>query len=156
MNRLAVTRRETGAGLKRNQAMDNQDNHKYDDIINQTHPTSLKHPRMPLSDRASQFSPFAALTGHEAAVEETVRLTDEQVFLTDDFIARLNAKLNMIAENIGTGQVVSITYFVPDEKKSGGAYVTHSGTVKKIDEYEHTVIMTDNTVIPIDDISDIE
>ena len=131
-------------------------NHKYDDIINLPHPISHKHLRMSLAARAAQFSPFAALTGHEAAVEETARLTDEQVVLSEDFIAQLDAKLNIISVNIGTGQVVSITYFVPDEKKAGGAYVTRSGPVKKIDEYEHTVIMTDNTVIPINHIKNID
>ncbi len=136
--------------------MNNQGNHKYDDIINLPHPTSRKHPRMSLAARAAQFAPFAALTGHEAAVEETARLTDEQVFLSDDLIAQLNAKLNIIAENIGTGQVISITYFVPDEKKAGGAYITHSGSVKRIDDYEHTVIMTDNTVIPIHHIKNVD
>ena len=101
--------------------MKNQDNHSYDDIINLPNPTSTKHPRMPLSDRAAQFSPFAALTGHEAAIKETARRTDEKLML-----------------------------------KAGGAYISCSGCVKKIDEYEHTVVMEDKTVIPIEQISDIE
>ena len=129
---------------------------KYDDIINLPHPTSVKHPRMPLADRAAQFSPFAALTGHEAAIKETARLTDEEIILNDEAISILNDKLNDIAENIGTGQIITITYFVPDEKKAGGAYVTCSGAVKRIDEFEHTVIMMDGTVIPIDCINRIE
>ena len=129
---------------------------KYDDIINLPHPTSLRHPRMPLEDRAAQFAPFAALTGHEAAIKETARLTDEKENLSDEVIAILNDKLNIIAENLGTDQTVDITYFVPDEKKTGGAYVTYSGIVKKIDLYEHILIMTDKTVIPIGQISEIE
>ena len=136
--------------------MKKRDDHKYDDIINLPHPVSRKHPRMPLTDRAAQFSPFAALTGHEAAVEETARLTDEKISLSDDFIAQLNEKLNIISENIGTGQMTAITYFVPDEKKAGGAYITHSGTVKRIDEYEHAVVMTDKATIPIEHIIKIE
>ncbi len=136
--------------------MSYQDEHKYDDIINLLHPTSRTHPRMSLEDRAAQFAPFAALTGHEAAIKETARLTDEQEILSDEVIAILNEKLNIIAENLGTDQTVDITYFVPDEKKAGGAYVTHSGIIKKIDLYERILIMTDGTVIPIRQISEIK
>ena len=136
--------------------MDNQDNHRYDDIINLPNPTSKKHPRMSLSDRAAQFSPFAALTGHEAAIKETARQTDEKLMLSDEVIAELNEKLNLISETIGMQQLVRITYFVPDNKQAGGAYISYSGCVKKIDEYEHTVVMEDRTVIPIEQISDIE
>ena len=136
--------------------MSYQDEHKYDDIINLPHPTSRNHPRMPLEDRAAQFAPFAALTGHEAAIKETARLTDEKEILSDEIISILNDKLNVIAKNLGTEQTVQITYFVPDEKKSGGAYVTHSGIVRKLDLYEHILIMTDGTVIPIGQISKIE
>ena len=92
--------------------MENQDNHRYDDIINLPNPTSKKHPRMSLYDRAAQFSPFAALTGHEAAIKETARQTDEKLMLSDEVIAELNEKLNLIAETIGTQQRVRITYFV--------------------------------------------
>lgn len=132
------------------------DTHKYDDIINLPNPTSKSHPRMSLYARAAQFSPFAALTGHEAAIRETARQTDEKEILSDEVIAGLNEKLRVIAENIGSEQIVTITWFVPDERKSGGAYMTHSGVVKKINEYEHTIIMTDNTIIPIGQISEIE
>ena len=111
--------------------MENQDSHRYDDIINLPNPTSKKHPRMSLYDRAAQFSPFAALTGHEAAIKETARQTDEKLMLSDEVIAELNEKLNLIAETIGTQQRVRITYFVPDNKKAGGAYITCSGCVKK-------------------------
>jgi len=135
---------------------DDRNNHAYDDIINLPHPTSAKHPRMSLYDRAAQFSPFAALTGHDDAIEETARFTDERKELSEDTIARLNEKLSLIMENGGTEQAVTITYFVPDESKSGGAYVSHSGIVKKIDEYERTVIMTDKTVIPIKQICEIQ
>lgn len=129
---------------------------QYDDIINLPHPTSAKHPRMSLYDRAAQFSPFAALTGYDAATEETARLTDEKTELSEDAMERLNERLSLIMENIGTNQPVTITYFVPDRKKAGGAYVSHSGIIKKIDEYEHTVIMTDKTVIPIAEIREIQ
>ena len=129
---------------------------KYDDIINLPHHVSKKHPQMSLHDRAAQFSPFAALTGHKAAINETARLTDEKQILSEDVIAKLNEQLNLIKENIGTNQTVTITYFVPDDKKSGGAYISHTGVVKKIDEYNHTVILTDKTVIPIEQISEMQ
>ena len=132
------------------------DNHSYDDIINLPNPTSKNHPRMSLHDRAAQFAPFAALTGHDAAIKETTRLTDERLELSDEVIMKLNDQLNMIRDNIGTEQEVSITYFVSDDKKSGGAYLTHSGIVKKIDEFERKLIMQDETVIPIEQISEIQ
>ena len=130
--------------------------HKYDDIINLPHHVSKKHPQMSLHDRAAQFSPFAALTGHKAAINESARLTDEKQILSEDVIAKLNEQLNLIKENIGTNQTVTITYFVPDDKKSGGAYISNTGVVKKIDEYNRTVIMTDKTVIPIEQISEMQ
>ena len=110
--------------------MKDQYNHKYDDIINLPHPTSKKHPRMSLYARAAQFSPFAALTGHEAAIKETVRQTDAKQVLSEEVIAELNKRLYLIAETIGTQQMVEITYFVPDTKKDGGAYITCSGCVE--------------------------
>lgn len=131
-----------------------KDIHKYDDIINLPHPTSSRHPRMPLSDRAAQFSPFAALSGHEAAIKETARVTDSKVELSDDMINLLNEKLSIIAEN--PGSVATITYFVPDDKKSGGKYASCSGVVRSVDVYGHKVIMEDKTVITIDQIIEIE
>ena len=124
-------------------------NHKYDDIINLPHHVSKKHPQMLLRDRAAQFSPFAALTGHKAAINETARLTDEKQILSEDVIAKLNEQLNLIKENIGTNLIVTITYFVPDDRKSGGAYISNTGVVKKINEYNHTVI-------PIEQISEMQ
>lgn len=134
----------------------NKNDHAYDDIINLPHPTSNKHPRMSLYDRAAQFSPFAALTGHDAAIEETIRLTEERPELSEDRIARINEQLGMIMENIGTKQAVTITYFVPDDRKSGGAFHCHTGIVSKLDEYMHAVVMADHTVIPIEQICQIQ
>ena len=136
--------------------MNSQDNHRYDDIIGLPHPTSSSHPRMPLHDRAAQFSPFSALTGHDEAIGETVRQTDEELLLSEDVVSGLNEKLNRIMATMGTQRMVKITYFVPDKKKAVGAYVTCSDFVKKIDRYAHTVMMTDQTIIPIVQISDIE
>ena len=98
-------------------------NNSYDDIINLPHPVSKNHPQMPLRDRAAQFAPFAALTGHDAAIKETARLTDERLELSEEVIAQLNEKINIIRNNIGIEQKVSITYFIPDAKKAGGSYV---------------------------------
>ena len=131
--------------------MQDQNNHKYDDIIHLEHPVSKTHPQMSLYDRAAQFAPFAALTGHAAAIRETARRV-----LSDEVLEELNEKLNIISANIGTEQLVDITYFVQDERKAGGEYVTHSGIVKRIDLYRRAVIMADATIIPIEDISRIE
>ena len=131
-------------------------NKSYEDIINLPHPVSKNHPQMPLEDRAAQFAPFAALTGHDAAIKETARVTDERLELSEEAIAQLNDKLNQIRDTIGTEQRFSITYFVPDGKKSGGAYVTCTGSVKKIDKYEHAIVMMDHRVIPMEHISNIE
>ena len=122
--------------------MDYQNQHQYDDILNLPHPTSKNHPRMSLHDRAAQFSPFAALTGHEAAIKETARLTDDKQILSEDVIEKINGQLKIIAENIGAEQEITVTYFMPDSKKSGGAYVDCAGTVRKIDKYNRTLVMT--------------
>lgn len=126
---------------------------KYDDIINLPHPTSARHPRMPMADRAAQFSPFAALAGHGAAIEETARLTDQKVELTEEGKALLDEKLRLLLETGGEGV---FTYFLPDERKDGGAYVTAAGKLKKIDPLEGRVILKDGTAIPIEDIWEIE
>lgn len=148
MNKLADIRRKRG-----DESMNNKN---YDDIINLPNPTSKKYPRMSLYDRAAQFAPFAALTGHGAAIRETARLTDEKKELDEDTINQLNERFNIINKNIAAKKIVTITYFSPDDKKNGGRYVTHSGVIKRIDEYEHMVIMTDKTQIPIEQISGIE
>lgn len=128
----------------------------YDDIIHLPRHVSTKHPHMALIDRAAQFSPFAALTGHNAAIKETARLTDERVELDESFKTVLGNKIHIIAEQLVEKPEIVITYFQPDEKKSGGDYVTATGTVKRIDEYERIVVMTDRTEIPIDSIIGIE
>lgn len=124
----------------------------YDDIINLPRPVSKTRPKMPLADRAAQFSAFAALTGHSAAIEETARLTDRRIELDETVKLALSDKLKIIAERISERPEIQITYFQPDERKTGGAYLTASGTAKKIDEYERVVLMSDGTVIPIDEI----
>ncbi len=128
----------------------------YNDIINLPHHVSKVHPPMSMDDRAAQFAPFAALTGHEEAIKETARITDTRIELDEDAKERLNEKLHIICDNVGMGVPVKITYFVPDEKKTGGEYVTCVEAVKKVDEYKSVVIMSDDTVISISQIINIE
>ena len=129
---------------------------QYADIINQSRPVSSKHPPMSMLNRAAQFSPFAALTGYDAAVKETARLTDEKIALDEYAKSMLSDRLQMIAEHIDDLPEVTFTYFVPDKKKSGGTYVSVTGTVKEIDEYERIVKLMDGTKIPIQHICGIE
>ena len=128
----------------------------YDDMIHLPHHVSTKHPHMAVSDRAAQFSPFAALTGHDAAIKETARLTDKRVEMDEYMKDVLSDKLRIILDRIKEHPQIVITYFQPDEKKDGGFYVTATGTVKKIDEYEGIVVMTGDTEIPFDEISSID
>ena len=131
-------------------------NGPYDDIIHLPHPVSKKHPPMSAIDRAAQFSPFAALTGYDAAVKETARLTDARLELDEYEIAALNDRLQVISARLAERPKVSITYFLPDSKKAGGAYVTVTGWVKKINANERAAIMEDGTRIPIEDIIEIK
>lgn len=132
-----------------------KDIHEYDDIINLPHYQSATRPHMSVHDRAAQFSPFAALTGYEAAVSETARLTEGKIELDEDAKAALDEKLGFLQES-ARGQQVSITYFQPDVRKAGGAYLSVSGTIKKIDSYERVIALEDGTLIPVDDILDIQ
>lgn len=126
--------------------------HRYDDMLYLPHHQSVKRPHMSMRDRAAQFSPFAALTGHEAAIAETARLTDKRLTLDEDAKIDLDEKLQFIQENLDYSPVVSITYFVPDEKKEGGAYLTMTGVVRRIDPVTKSVIFTDRRSIQIEDI----
>ena len=128
----------------------------YDDMINMPCPTSSRHPRMPREDRAAQFAPFAALTGYDAAIDETGRLTDQKIDISEDMREKLDLKQNFLADIIDEQPEISVTYFVPDKKKSGGAYVTVNGRLKQIDEYEQLIILTDGKKIPIQEVYSIE
>jgi hypothetical protein len=107
-------------------------------------------------DRAAQFSPFAALTGYDAAIKETARMTDERVKLDDYMKEALNDRLQIIADRIKEHPEIVITYFQPDERKNGGSYMTAVNTVKKIDRYNRVIVMIDGTAIPINEIISIE
>ena len=128
---------------------------KYDDIIALPHPEPRTHPRMSLNDRAAQFSPFAALTGHSAAIAETGRLTDSRITLDESEMARVDAELQHLQELLPSRPTVSITYFVPDERKAGGSYQTVTGTVRRIDTVNGILLLTDRREVPIADIFDI-
>lgn len=133
-----------------------KDPHRYDDMLELPHPVSKVHPRMDLIKRAAQFAPFAALTGYEDAITEAQRLTDRRVELDENSKELLDEKLQMIWEQGEEKPEVEVTYFVPDQKKEGGAYVTVSGRIKKIDPYQRHIIMTEGMVIPIDEIVGLE
>ncbi len=128
----------------------------YDDIIHLPHHISATHPHMAAIDRAAQFSPFAALTGYDAAIKETARLTDERVELDESMKDALSNKLQIIADRLKEQPEIAITYFQPDANKNGGTYVTAFSAAKKIDKYERVVVMADDIVIPIDDIISID
>lgn len=124
----------------------------YDDIIDLPHHVSSSRRHMPLTDRAVQFSPFAALSGYDSAVKETERLTDRRIELDEYEKDEINAKLIYVSEHVGENIEFTFTYFVPDAKKNGGAYVTRSAGVSRVDRYTQTVKLEDGTVIPICDI----
>ena len=125
----------------------------YEDIINLPHHVSETPPRMSMIDRAAQFSPFAALTGHEAALSETARLTDTRIELDDCEKEIINEKLIMISDGSRTA---TVTYFRPDEIKFGGAYVDVTGTIKKMDSFSREIVMTNGERIPVDEILNID
>ena len=131
-------------------------NSKYDEIINFPHHVSKTRPQIPMSDRAAQFSPFAALTGYDSAIRETGRLTDEKIDLDEESLNALNVRYQMLTDALEERPEVRITYFKPDERKAGGAYVTTAGAVRKIDDFEQTIIMQDGTRIPMGDVLSLE
>ena len=126
---------------------------EYDDIIDLPRPKS-KHEPMPMSDRAAQFSPFAALTGYGDAIDETARLTDARIELSEEERAELDYKQQYLATL--DAPIVTVTYFVPDERKSGGAYVTHTGVLKRVDEVERMVVFKGGLRVPLDEVMDIK
>lgn len=128
------------------------DEHRYDDIINLPHHQSPTRPRMPMIDRAAQFSPFSALTGYDEAIKETERFVDERIELDGDTIVWLDEQLQLLRSKLNENPKVVLTYFVPDERKSGGKYVTVTGNAKKIDHYKKLIILQDKRKIPINEL----
>lgn len=130
-------------------------NENYKEIINLPHHVSEKRPHMSMIDRAAQFSPFAALTGHEAALDETARLTDVFVEPDEDEKQIINAKLHLLIDLIEEKPLVTVTYFVPDDRKDGGRYVNITGYLKKISTMNREITMGDGTCVSVDFISGI-
>ena len=128
---------------------------KYEDIINLPYVKSSNRPHMSVPDRAAQFAPFAALTGHDAAIKETARLTSRKLNLDEYEIEQLNRKIIKLKEKENENPFVSVTYFVPDLKKQGGEYITYAGRLKQIKDTEQKIIFLDDTVIYIDSIAEI-
>lgn len=135
-------------------------NRDYSDIIHKERPVSAHHPPMDRMMRAAQFAPFAALTGHEEAVRETARLTEEEIELDEYEIAELDRKLRWLGNHAGA--MISVVHFVKDEKKDGGAYIRDTGIFQKLDDYAHTITIRSQAAdeaiieIPVDKIIEIE
>ena len=129
---------------------------KYGDIINLGHPTSKKHPRMPIRDRAAQFAPFAALVGYADAVEEPARVTDDMIEQSEEMKAVIDEKLRYLSERIGEMPTILVTYFLPDGKKSGGEYKIFEGRLKRLDDYGAVMIFECGKRISYDKIYSVE
>ena len=131
-------------------------NRKYNEIMGLPHHVSKTRPQMPMSNRAVQFAPFAALTGYDAAIKETGRLTDERIELDVEALSALDMKYQLLMDAFDDAPEVAITYFQPDERKAGGKYITATGAVKKVDDFERRITMQDGAKIPMDDVLSIE
>ena len=131
---------------------------KYDDILHLPHHVSSARPRMSMAERAAQFSPFAALTGHDEAIRETGRVTEGKIQLAEDERATLDRGQQLILAALEQGKrpPVTVTYFQPDPRKEGGEYLTVTGTVKKIDAVTGRLCLTDGKELPFDAILEIE
>ena len=136
--------------------MNDADIHKYADIINLPHHVSSTRPHMSIEERAAQFSPFAALTGHEDAIKETARQTEREIILDENELEILDKKLKAILSDKSDNKNIKVVYYVPDENKNGGKYVECSGRVKKMDVYRHVLVMEDGTEINVGRIADIQ
>ena len=130
-------------------------NNRYDEIMGLPHHVSKTRPQMPMSDRAAQFAPFAALTGYDSAIKETGRLTDERIELDEEALTALNRKYQLLIEALDDAPEVTIIYFQPDERKAGGQYVSATGTVKKVDTFGRRILLQDGTRIPLDSVYDL-
>ena len=130
-------------------------NNRYDEIMGLPHHVSTTRPQMPMSDRAAQFAPFAALTGYDSAIKETGRLTGERIELDEEALAALDRKYQLLMDTLDDAPEVTIIYFQPDERKTGGQYVSATGTVKKVDTFGRRILLQDGTRIPLDSVFDL-
>lgn len=126
----------------------------YSKIISLPHHQSATHKRMSNYDRAAQFAPFAALTGHDEAIKETARLTDDCIEMGEDRLGVLSAKIQLLIDKLSEQPEITVVYFVPDERKSGGSYAEKTGVVRIIDEYERKLVFYDSDKILIDRVAD--
>lgn len=124
----------------------------YEDMLELPHPVSKMHPQMPRRDRAAQFAPFAALTGYEEAVREAARITEEKMILDEDSKVQLDWKLRCLQEKVKEQPIITVTYFMKDERKKGGKYVTVTGVLKRIDSYTHQFVLENGEEIPVEDV----
>ena len=123
--------------------------HQYKDIIGLPHPVSRRHPPMARQERAAQFAPFAALTGHGAILQEAARQTENRPALSEDAQTALDTRLRLLAGRLEEHPTVTATYFLPDEKKAGGACVTVSGQVLRLREFPPALCLADGAEIPL-------
>ena len=130
-------------------------NNRYDEIMELPHHVSKTRPQMPMSDRAAQFAPFAALTGYDSAIKETGRLTNERIELDEEALTALDRKYQLLIEALDDAPEVTIIYFQPDARKAGGQYVSATGTVKKVDTFGRRILLQDGTRIPLDSVYDL-
>ena len=128
----------------------------YEDIVNLPRPVSKKHPEPPLSERAARFAPFAAITGYEEMVLEEARVTEEKIELDECALTMIDKRLNILQNHLSQSPEITVTYFVPDKKKSGGAYRTITGVAKRIDPYKKLLIINGDEKIQIEDIYKLE
>ena len=129
---------------------------KYREIIDLPHRVSKTRSQMPMSDRAAQFAPFAALTGYDSAIKETGRLTDERIELDEEALTALDIRYQLLMDAFDDAPEVTITYLQPDERKAGGKYVSATGTIKKVDDFERRITMQDGSKIQMDDVLSID
>ena len=126
------------------------DKTNYDDIIDLPRPVSKKHPPMPMMKRAAQFLPFAALTGFEGEIEEAARLTETAPELSEDALAALDEQLALLRQRLPDQPRVTVTCFLPDERKAGGHFETLTGYVRRLDEAGRALRLTDGATIDLD------
>ena len=122
----------------------------YDDIIDLPRPVSRKHPPMPMMKRAAQFLPFAALTGFEGEIAEAARLTENAPELGEDALVALDEQLDLLRQRLAERPEITVTRFLPDERKAGGHFETLTGQVRRVDEAGRALILTDGVRIDLD------
>ena len=128
----------------------------YEDIVNLPPHISKKHPQPTMLERAARFAPFAAITGYEEMVLEEARVTEERIELSEGAKASLNKKLSILKDNLSRSPEVTVTYFEPDQRKAGGAYLTLSGAVRRVDEHQHLIQLVNGKLICMDEIYELE